>query len=67
MHDTINHSFIIRITIEPSLYSRMAIEWKGMILDVISGERSYFNDFEQMVDFIAQKTHLNMFEDNPQE
>jgi hypothetical protein len=66
MDDMINYSFIIRITVEPSKHPRLPVEWKGMIQDVISGERGYFKDFEQMVSFISQKTSLDVSEDDPE-
>ncbi|MGB7539951.1 MAG: hypothetical protein WBM17_15530 [Anaerolineales bacterium] len=43
-----NHSFIIRIMVDPVAEPGNTMEWKGMIQSVTSGERRYFRDIEEI-------------------
>jgi hypothetical protein len=43
-----NHSFIIRIRVDPAAKSGSPMEWKGMVQYVASGERRYFQDIDEI-------------------
>ena len=47
-------SFVIRINLEPREIVGAPGLLRGTIEDVVSGERRYFINFEQMNDFIMQ-------------
>jgi hypothetical protein len=53
MPGSINHSFVVRIWIEPREYPKAPVEWRGMIQDVISGQSKYFRELDEMVAFIV--------------
>jgi hypothetical protein len=48
-----SRSFVVRIWIEPREYPNATVEWRGMIEDVISGERKYFKNFDDMIAFLT--------------
>jgi len=54
MFENINHSFIVRIWIEPREIASENLAWRGMVQHVMSGERTYFRTFEDMVGFISR-------------
>jgi hypothetical protein len=43
-----NHSFIIRIMVDPAAQPANPVEWKGMVQYVASGERRYFRDIDDI-------------------
>jgi hypothetical protein len=49
-----NHSFIIRIMVEPASKPESAKEWKGMIQYVASGERKYFRNIDDIPELIRR-------------
>ena len=59
MLENINHSFIVRIWIEPREIAGEPAEWKGMIQHVVTGRRSYFTSLEQLSAFICTEAALD--------
>jgi hypothetical protein len=53
-----NHSFIIRIMVEPGEQSGAHVEWKGMVQYVTSGERRYFRNINDIPMLIQRILHL---------
>jgi hypothetical protein len=47
-----NRSFVVRIWLEPHQMPQNSFEYRGMIEDVLSGERKYFVRFDEMIDFV---------------
>ena len=45
-------SFVVRIWLEPREFPNKSFELRGMIQDVVSGERKYFIKFHEMIAFI---------------
>ncbi len=48
-----SRSFLMRIWVEPHEYPDESFEWRGMIQDVVSGERKYFTNFDVMIAFLV--------------
>jgi len=47
------HSFIVRIWLEPRELAGAVPEWRGVVEHAASGERRYFMDFDDLLNFIA--------------
>jgi len=60
MPGNIARSFLIRIWIEPREFPNASFEWRGMIQDVMSGERRYFKKFDEMVTFVVLSILLDI-------
>jgi hypothetical protein len=67
MLENINHSYIVRIWLEPREIEGANIEWKGSVQHVTSGERKYFTTFAQLNAFIAKCAALDVPELAPEE
>ena len=52
-----SHSFIVRIWLEPRELAEAVPEWRGVVEHVASGERRYFIDLDDLLNFIA--SHLD--------
>lgn len=52
MPENISRSFVVRIWIEPREVPNETLEWRGMIQDVLSGEKKYFKKFAELIDFM---------------
>lgn len=52
MPENISRSFVVRIWIEPREVPNATLELRGMIQDVLSGEKKYFRKFEELIDFM---------------
>jgi hypothetical protein len=52
--ESISHSFIVRIMLEPDPAPGTPGEWKGMIQHVVSGERRFFRDLNEIPGLIVQ-------------
>ncbi|HEU0295589.1 MAG TPA: hypothetical protein VFR47_22810 [Anaerolineales bacterium] len=52
MLDNISRSFVVRIWIEPREVPNATLEWRGVIQDVLSGEKKYFRKFAELIDFM---------------
>jgi hypothetical protein len=52
MPENTSRSFVVRIWVEPREYPDEPVEWRGMIEDVISGERKYFRTFDDLIAFL---------------
>ena len=52
MHENISRSFVVRIWIEPRELPNETLEWRGMIQDVLSGEKKNFRKFDELIDFM---------------
>jgi len=48
------HSFIVRIWLESREIEAKALEWRGMIEHVTSGQQHYFQDMAQLAIFIER-------------
>ncbi len=53
MPKNISRSFVVRIWIEPRELPNKTFEWRGMIQDVLSGEKKYFRKFDELIDFMV--------------
>jgi hypothetical protein len=58
-----NHSFIIRIMVDPAAKPGDIMEWKGMVQYVASGERRYFQDIDEIPVLIRRILRLAPEED----
>jgi hypothetical protein len=52
MPENFSRSYVVRIWIEPRELPNETIEWRGMIQDVLSGEKKYFMKFDELIDFM---------------
>jgi hypothetical protein len=52
---SINHSYIVRLWLEPRDHPTDTPTWRGMVEYVPTGEKSYFIHFEQLITFILEK------------
>ena len=52
MPENISYSFMVRIWLESHEFPDEAFEWRGMIQNVINGEKKYFIDFDEMLIFL---------------
>jgi hypothetical protein len=52
MPENISRSFVVRIWIEPREVPNVTLEWRGMIQDVLSGEKKYFKKFAELIEFM---------------
>jgi hypothetical protein len=52
MPENIGRSFLVRVWLEPREIPNESEEWRGMIQDVMSGERKYFRRFDEMIRFV---------------
>ncbi len=53
-------SFLVRVWIEPREDPNAILEWRGMIQDVMSGERKYFKKFDEMFTFVVLSFLIDM-------
>lgn len=53
MPENTSRSFVVRIWIEPREIASKNYEWRGMIQDVITDERKYFKEFDEMIAFVV--------------
>ncbi len=60
MFENINHSFIVRIWVEPREVTDPQVAWRGMVQHVMSGERAYFRSYEEMVSFISHLVSVDI-------
>jgi hypothetical protein len=63
----LSHSFIVRIMIEPGRSIGNPEDWKGMIQNVVSGERRYFRGVQEIPELIIQflRSHPMIGKDPP--
>ena len=54
MFDSVNYAFIIRIMVEPNPNPDQPGEWKGMIQHVVSGEKRFFRDINEIPGLLVQ-------------
>jgi hypothetical protein len=52
--ESISHAFIVRIMLEPDPKPGIPGEWKGMIQHVVSGERRFFRELNEIPGLIIQ-------------
>lgn len=57
------HVFIVRIWEEPREGGNPKREWRGMIENVATQERSFFRDFNKLLAFIRERTGISDGED----
>jgi hypothetical protein len=52
MPENTSRSFVVRIWLEPREFHNKSFQLRGMIQDVMSGEKKYFRKFDDMVAFV---------------
>jgi len=60
MQGKMRRSFLVRVWIEPREDPNAILEWRGMIQDVMSGERKYFKKFDEMFTFVVLSFLIDM-------
>jgi hypothetical protein len=60
MPENTSRSFLVRIWIEPREIPDQALQWRGMVLDVLSGERKYFKKFDEMIAFVVLQISMDI-------
>lgn len=53
------HSFVVRIWSEAVDKNEDAPPWRGNVEDVLSGDSTHFEDFDDLLDFIRQYMQLS--------
>lgn len=67
MPENISRSFVVRIWIEPRELPNKTFEWRGMIQDVLSGEKKYFRKFDELIDFMVLQVSKDIRRNGGQE
>lgn len=60
MLENTTHSFIVRIWAEPREVANEQPAFRGMVQHVLSGERAYFQNFEEMIAFMSRSMISNI-------